>query len=203
MRSGSSPAMQAAAARRRPPAEPEVTCAASTPTSRAMWAPARALSSAMSTKAPAASLMASRTGFGMSEPLAIVFMPRALTIGRTPSRAYTSMRTLRVHCVGARLPVKRRGSRGLRPPESARRSRSASSYSRSAYIFSPNISQSQDPFLPDPFLPVLAPARTSRRSRACRRPATLHRCYNERPCGNARATRPDPWPREEDFRARR
>ena len=40
----------------------------------------------MSTKEPAASVMASRTGFGISEPLAIVFMPRALTIGRTPSR---------------------------------------------------------------------------------------------------------------------
>ena len=52
-----------------------------------MCAPARALSSPMSTKAPAASVIASRTGFGISEPLAMVFMPRALMIGRTPSRA--------------------------------------------------------------------------------------------------------------------
>ena len=55
----------------------------------------------MSTKAPAASVMASRTGFGISEPLAMVFMPRALTIGRTPSRAYTSMWHLPGHCQGA------------------------------------------------------------------------------------------------------
>ena len=72
--------MQAAAASRSPPAEPDVTWAASTPIRRAMCSPARALSSAMSTKAPAASVMASRTGFGISEPLAIVFMPRALTM---------------------------------------------------------------------------------------------------------------------------
>jgi hypothetical protein len=52
-----------------------------------MCAPARAFSSTMSTNAPAASVMASRTGFGMSDPLAMVFMPRALMIGRTPMRA--------------------------------------------------------------------------------------------------------------------
>ena len=45
MRSGSLPAMHAAAARRSPPAEPEVTWAPSTPTRRAMCAPARAFSS--------------------------------------------------------------------------------------------------------------------------------------------------------------
>ena len=86
IRSGSLPAMHAAAASRSPPAEPEVTWAPSMPTRRAMCAPARRFSSAMSTKAPAASVMASRTGLGISEPLAMVFMPRALTIGRTPSR---------------------------------------------------------------------------------------------------------------------
>jgi hypothetical protein len=50
-----------------------------------MCLPARAFSSAMSTKAPPLGHRSS-TGLGMREPLAIVFMPRALTIGRTPRR---------------------------------------------------------------------------------------------------------------------
>jgi hypothetical protein len=41
----------------------------------------------MSTKAVAASAIAASTAGGISDPLAIVFMPRALMTGRAPSRS--------------------------------------------------------------------------------------------------------------------
>lgn len=87
MRSGSAPAMQAAAARAMPAADPEVTQPAAIPVISAIFPPTSALRSSSTTKAPAASAIAASTSGRMSVPPTAVVAPRPLMMVGTPISA--------------------------------------------------------------------------------------------------------------------
>ncbi len=87
MRAGSSPARHAAVPTVSAAAAPAVTSPASAPVCRAITALAAAWSSAISTKLPAASVIASRTSSGIRLPPRRVSNPAALIRVRTPNRS--------------------------------------------------------------------------------------------------------------------